>query len=166
VRDVGGAARSERSPCGDPLPRLAPFACARPLVSRSVGHTNSPKALKRYGIKTGSDNSLRYVRRSKQTSAVDSAGRLMPSPNAGGQMTGMQEQLTRGGPVGQGEITSRGGPCFPRSMRAGRMAVPTYPSAHQATSTVPEGTSVVAHARGTGVGASRRSWILVAALKG
>jgi hypothetical protein len=75
---------------------------------------------------------------------------------------GMQEQLTRGDPVGQGEITSRGGPCFPRSMRAGRMAVPTNPNVHQATSTVPEGRSVVAHARGMGVGASRRSRILVA----
>jgi len=74
-------------------------------------------------------------------------------------MAGMQEQLTRGGPVGQGEITSRGGPCFPRSMRAGRMAVPNV---HQATSTVPEGRSVVVHARGTDVGASCRSWILVA----
>ena len=77
MRDVGGTARSERSVCRDPLPCLAPFACACPLVSCSVRHTNSPKALKRYGIKIASDSSLRYMRQSMQMSAVDSAGRLM-----------------------------------------------------------------------------------------
>jgi hypothetical protein len=41
ARGTGCAARSEKSACGDPLPRLAPFVCAHPLVSRSVGHTSS-----------------------------------------------------------------------------------------------------------------------------
>jgi hypothetical protein len=63
---------------------------------------------------------------------------------------GMQEQLTHGGP------------CFPQSMRVGRMAVPTNPNVHQATSSVPEGRSVVAHTRGMGVGASCHSRILIA----
>jgi len=72
------------------------------------------------------------------------------------------ETIARGGgcdTVGQGEITSRSGPCFPWSMWVGQMAVLNV---HQVILTVPEGRLVIVHARGTDVRASRCSWILVA----